>query len=228
MSAALIAKLDYTRNTVSHWYKFCGIDVVIDPETGEGKGRTNHKEHQVLRDCKRKGGGIEPKWSITYDPWIKSKLLGVLTTTIGKAYGLQKKSGREHLNYYWKIWLEYRNRLQNDPGRKITKIVTDAKGKDKEVPVYTPARIAKMANRYMIKWFLLDLYIHWRALEGLTSRGPYQDEKLHNDDGSKHISIIRTMDYIDPEHPVMVEIPWSEHVNPRYMCSPNFDKSLLK
>ena len=85
-----------------------------------------------------------------------------------------------------------------------------------------------MSNRYMVKWFLIDLYVNWRAIEGLTSREPYQDEKLHNDDGSKHVSRIRTMDYIDPDNPKFVEIPWNEHDDPRYLCSSKFDRSLLK
>ena len=234
MSACMIAKLDYTKDTVSKWIKYCGIDVVIDPKTGTGVGRTNHKEHQILRDVKRKDGSIEPKWSITYEPWIKSKLLGVLPSTIGRAYAkcISDKNGREKYNYYWKIWLEYRNRIENDPARQITKVIdtvtkTGRPGKPKEVPVYPVGRIIKMCNRYMAKWFLIDLYINWRAIEGLTSREPYQDEKLRNDDGSKHVSKIRTVDYLDPSNPRFVEILWSDHTDPRYLCSPDFDRSIL-
>lgn len=230
MSAAILSKLDYTKATVSNWLGYCGMDVVIDPETGIGYGRSKRKEHLVVREFKRKDGTIETKQSVTFNPWIKSKLLGVLPTTIGKGYGVQKKKndGSHESNFYWKIWLEYRNRLQNDPARKQTRIVVDKKGKEKEFPIFPPARIAAMSNRYMVKWFLIDLYVNWRAIEGLTSREPYQDEKLHNDDGSKHVSRIRTVDYIDPDNPKFVEIPWSEHDDPRYLCSSKFDRSLLK
>ena len=34
------------------------------------------------------------------------------------------------------------------------------------------------AKRYMIKMFLLELWTHWRKLEGLPTRTPYHEEKL--------------------------------------------------
>jgi len=35
-----------------------------------------------------------------------------------------------------------------------------------------------MANRYMIKRFIVDLYVEWRKLEGLPVSGEYAEEKL--------------------------------------------------
>ena len=229
MAAAIISKLDYTKDTFSKWIKYCGMDVVIDPETGKGVGRTNHKEHQILRDYERRDGTMDKKWSITYDPWIKSKLLGVLTTCISKDYfKIPEKNVDKKKASYYGIYLNYKHRILNDPARQEVKTVVRADGTTKEYKVYNEGRVHKMANRYMIKFLLLDLYINWRAMEGLTSREPYQDEKLSNDDGSKHVSRIRTIDYFDPKNPEFVEIPWSEHDNPRYLCSSKFDKSVLK
>lgn len=226
MAAAIISKLDYTKDTVSKWIKYCGMDVVVNAETGEGVGRTNHKEHQVLRSYKKKTGEIDEKWSITYDPWIKAKLLGVLPTCISKSYSKKTEIGKQE-NIYYNIYLNYRHRIENDPNRQGTKMVTLKDGSTKEYKIFAPGRVHKMANRYMIKWLLIDLYVNWRAIEGLTSREPYQDEKMKNDDGSKHVSKIRTIDFSNPKKPTFVEIPWSEHEDPRYLCSSKFDRSIL-
>lgn len=98
----------------------------------------------------------ETKWKrgITYNPIVKTKLMGVLTGCLLKAKDPT----------YSTIYYDYRSRLDNSSNHKD----------------YTDGRKNMMAQRYMIKQFLRNLWTTWRQLEGLTVDEPYEVAKLGN------------------------------------------------
>lgn len=99
-------------------------------------------------------GNRKLKRSITYNPFVKTKLMGVLTGCLIKAKD----------QVYSKIYYDYKARLDNSP----------------RYEGYTPAHKNMMAQRYMIKQFLRNLHTEWRHLEGLPIYEPYEVEKLGN------------------------------------------------
>lgn len=99
-------------------------------------------------------GNRKLKRSITYNPFVKTKLMGVLTGCLIKAKD----------PVYSKIYYDCKARLDNSP----------------RYEGYTPAHKNMMAQRYMIKQFLRNLHTEWRHLEGLPIYEPYEVEKLGN------------------------------------------------
>ena len=133
-------------------------------------------------------GNKQWKRSITYNPIIKSKLIGVLADCIIKASGdkaeseeyITTASGKQRKSkpfqrvtgdfhdkghYRWDVFEPYMTRLDNS-----------AYHKDKSKP-----EKYRMAKRYMIKQFLKDLWSAWRFNEGLEVTVSYPEAKLgHN------------------------------------------------
>lgn len=101
-----------------------------------------------------KDGNTQLKRGITYNPVLKTKLMGVLTGCLLKAKDPT----------YAPIYYDYRNRLDNDKYKKD----------------YTAGRKNMMAQRYMIKQFVRNLWTTWRDIEGLPVDNPYEVEKLGN------------------------------------------------
>ncbi len=146
MAAVIISELDpYKARHVSSFWKYAGLDVV------DGVGRSRRKEHLTEVEYVNKAGELAIRKSITFNPFLKTKLIGVLGTSF-----LRSRSP------YSDIFYDYRNRLENHP-----------KHKEK-----TPGHRKNMAMRYMIKMFLKDLWIAWRTLEGLPVEPDYAEAKL--------------------------------------------------
>lgn len=101
-----------------------------------------------------KDGKPAMKRGITYNPVLKTKLMGVLTGCMLKAQD----------PIYSKIYYDYRARLDQSQNHKD----------------YNGGRKNMMAQRYMIKQFLRNLWTTWRQLEGLTVDEPYEVAKLGN------------------------------------------------
>jgi hypothetical protein len=155
MGAVIIATLDPSRaRHPSSFWRYAGLDVGDD-----GRGRSRRKEHLVTVDYTNKDGQEAKKLSITFNPFLKTKLMGVLAASF-------LRSGNER---YADIYHDYRNRLLNHPAHKEK----------------TKAHQHNMAMRYMVKIFLLDLWLKWRELEGLETHAPYAEAKL----GLKHSAI---------------------------------------
>jgi len=153
MAACILADIDIERaTTVSKIWKYCGVDVAPD-----GKGRSRKKEHLIKREYTDAKGVTEIRDSITYNPKLKTKLLGVLG-------GCMLKAGKD--SKYTQLYYDEKNRLENHEVYKDT----------------TPLHRHRMATRKMIKLFLMDLYAAWRECEGLPVREPYAEEYL----GRKH------------------------------------------
>lgn len=127
-------------------WKYAGLDVAED-----GAGRSRRKEHLVEREYIASDGTTKTRMSITFNPFLKTKLIGVLAPSFLRVKG-----------HYAEIYNHYKNRLVND-SRHAEK---------------TKKWRHNMAMRYMVKIFLCDLYNAWRPLEGLDVAPTYQEAKL--------------------------------------------------
>lgn len=175
MSANLIAYLDpYKARHASSFRKYAGLDV-IPTKDKDGNIVLDEDGHIVTHGRKMgdteeyeyidKNGNKAIKKGLTYNPKLKSKLIGVLAPGIIKAKDPE----------YCKIYYDYKLRLENHP-----------KHREKSA-----AHRNNMALRYMIQKFLSNLWAYWRELEGLEVTLPYEVEKLgmrphgYNDGDSK-------------------------------------------
>ena len=152
MAAVIISSLDIRKAKYpSSFWKYCGLDVAPD-----GKARSKRAEHLVDREYVDKDGETKIKKGLTFKPFIRTKLLGVLGGSFLKA---------KHPKYS-KIYYDARTRYENRP----------------DLAESTKGHRHNMAMRYMIKMFLIDLHVEWCKIEGLPVQVPYHEAKL----GIKH------------------------------------------
>ena len=97
-------------------------------------------------------GNQKMKRGITYNPIVKSKMMGVLADSFVRCGD----------PVYNTIYRDYKNMLDNNPKHK---------GK-------SGAHKNMMAKRYAVKQFLKNLWCVWRAIEGLPVTAPYEVGKL--------------------------------------------------
>ncbi len=156
MAAIIITHVDIhkTKYASSLW-KLCGLDVInIYDEHGNlvaSEGRGRKQSHMVPKKYKDENGNETETLGITFCPFLKTKLLGVVAPSMMK-----------QRDKYKEIYDAYKNRLENHPSWK-----------DK-----TKLHKHRAATRYMIKMLLVDLYKEWRAIEGLPVHPPYHETKL--------------------------------------------------
>lgn len=148
MGGVIISEIDISKAKYpSSLWKYAGLDVADD-----GRGRSKRKEHLVDVEYETKDGEQAIRKGITFNPFLKTKLVGVL----GSSFLRQGSPG------YRDIYDAYKHRLQNHSVHK-----------DKSV-----GHRHNMAIRYMIKMFLIDLHGIWRELEGYPAAAPYNEAKL--------------------------------------------------
>lgn len=145
-------------------------------------GRSRKKIHLVKREYVNKDGVVSERDSITYNPWLKTKLMGVVATSFLRS----ASPYRQHYD-------NYKHRIESDESRikkpTLTKDEAAAAieaGAPKE-DVWSKGRIHQASLRYMVKMFLCDLYNAWRPLEGLPVMPTYHEGKLghvHGVDGA--------------------------------------------
>ena len=153
MAGVVISEFDiHKAEYPSSLWKYSGYDVAPD-----GKGRSRQKTHLIDQEYIDKDGKTQIKKGITFNPWLKTKLYVLANSFL-------KQSPDECP--YREMYDNYKNRLENMPAHE-----------DK-----SKGHRHAMALRYIIKRFLVDLYIHWRTLEGLTVAEEYSVAKL----GIKH------------------------------------------
>lgn len=158
MAAVCMAYLDpYKARHCSAFWKYAGLDVVLS-EDGEGIGR--NRSMTTMIDYIAKDGTVKQKRSLTYNPRLKTKLLGVLGGAFLKARD----------SHYGNIYYGYKNRLiQRNFGNN-------------------KAHIHRAALRYAVKMFLRDLWVEWRKIEGLQVTTPYEEVYLDKDPhGDPHL-----------------------------------------
>jgi len=148
MAGIIISEIDISKSKYpSSLWKYAGLDVAED-----GKGRSRKKEHLVEIEYIDKDGEIKTKKGITFNPFLKTKLLGVLGASFLRA-------GE---NKYSDIYKNYKHRLEH---HKIYKDVSKGHRHN-------------MAIRYMIKMFLVNLHMKWRGFENHPVSVPYSEGKL--------------------------------------------------
>lgn len=147
MGGVLISEIDIhkARYPSSIW-RYAGLDVASD-----GKGRSRRKEHLITVQYTDAKGDEAERQSITFNPFLKTKLVGVLATSFLRT-----------ASPYRDIYDGYKHRLENHA----------------DWAEASKARRHNAALRYMIKMFLIDLYTAWRPLEGLPVSRPYHEAKL--------------------------------------------------
>ena len=150
MAGVIISEIDITKAEYpSSLHKYAGVDVA-----GDGQGRSRRAEHLEDSEYEDKEGNIKTKKGITFNPFLKTKLTGVLGSSFIKQSPDKCK--------YRKIYDDYKHRIENmDAHKEKSKLHRH-----------------NMANRYMIKMFLIDLYNEWRKLEGLPVAPTYTEAKL--------------------------------------------------
>jgi len=154
MSAVILSEFNiHKAERISQFWAYAGLDVASD-----GRGRGRYKEHLVDQEYTDKEGKQATKKGITFNPFLKTKLVGVLASCFLKQPAESCK--------YRKVYDDYKHRLENHP-----------KHAEK-----TKGHRHAMAMRYMIKMFLLDLWMSWRTLENLPVTAPYHEAVL----GHKH------------------------------------------
>ena len=166
MASVLISYFDsHKARHASSFWKFAGLDVAPD-----GRARSRRAEHLVEREYVGRDGETKTRLGITYDPFVKTKVLGVLATSF-------LRSGSR-----WRtVYDDYKHRLETDRGRKKVTVAEWKKLRKagKEVAhLWTPGRIHRAALRYMVKQFIAELWIKWRELEGLPVTPSYHEAKL--------------------------------------------------
>lgn len=149
MAGVLLSEIDiHAAQYPSSLWKYAGLDVV------NGAGRSRKKEHLVDVEYTTAAGDVATRKSITFNPFLKTKLIGVL----GSSFVKQPADKC----VYRKIYDDYKHRLENSEAH-----AEKSKG-----------HRHNMAVRYMIKRFLADLYNEWRAIEGLPVAPDYSEAKL--------------------------------------------------
>jgi hypothetical protein len=142
----------------SSLWAYAGLDVVrvADEATGEikGEGRSRRAAHLIDLEYTDKDGNQATRKSITYNPWLKTKLMGVLGTLFVKQPADKSP--------YRKAYDDYKFRLENHP-----KWADRSKGHRHQAAI-----------RYAVKRFLVDLYRVWRELENLPVAPEYSEAKL--------------------------------------------------
>lgn len=169
MALVIIALIDiHEAKYPSSLWKYAGLDVAPD-----GAGRSRRSEHLEKRSYITRDGETKTKDSITFNPVLKTKLIGVLGPSFLRA-GNQR---------YSKIYADYKNRLKNHPKYRDGGTAPRLSKSGKKLPSAKQHR-HNMAIRYMVKIFLIDLYDAWRRLEKLPVSKPYHEAKLgivHNE-----------------------------------------------
>lgn len=146
MAGVIISEIDIHRARYpSSLWKYAGLDVAKD-----GQGRSRRAEHLIDVDYEDKDGKPATRKSITFNPFLKTKLLGVL----GGSFLRSKSPYRDHYD-------DYKHRLEHhDTYKDVSK-----------------GHRHNMAIRYMVKRFLVDLHKAWRALEGLPVAEEWHEAK---------------------------------------------------
>lgn len=161
MSGVILSEIDiHKARYPSSLWKYAGLDVGPD-----GRGRSRRAEHLVNRTYTKKDGSEGVRLGITFSPFLKTKLLGVL----GPSFIKVKDSP------YKTIYYNYKHRLEN---HAVYGIANEGAKDENGHKVTSKGRRHAMAIRYCVKMFLLDLYKSWRALEGLPVAPPYSEAKL--------------------------------------------------
>jgi hypothetical protein len=176
-AGVLLAYFDpHKAPNVSKFWSYAGLDVAAD-----GRARGRFQEHLVERQYQNKAGATSTRMSVTYNPWLKSRLLGMVGPTF-------LKTGSPYRAEYDR----YKHGIESDPDRiKLPEAEKQKRLKEEADPavraalakrLWSPGRIHRASMRYMVKRFLADFWERWRKLEGLPTPDDYNETRR----GRKH------------------------------------------
>ena len=158
MGGVLLSEIDiHKAQYPSSLWKLAGLDVAPNAE-GVMEGRSKRSYHLVPKTYTNRDGEITETVGITFNPFLKTKMVGVLADVFIKVKGK-----------YRNIYDDYKNRLENHEVWKDR----------------TKAHRHNAAKRYMVKRFLADLHAEWRRIEGLPVALEYHEAKLGHKHGQK-------------------------------------------
>ena len=186
MGGVIISTINiHKADTPASIWAYAGLDVVILDNEGnpDGRGRGRYTGHLVEYAYTAKDGTQKTKKGITFSPFLKTKLVGVLADIMVK-------------HRTPKYRLEYDNYKARITERELILTQEALTSGNVKFKVRTPKHLNRMAMRYMIKRFLVDLYMEWRAMEGLPITEEYGVRKLglvhHAADGrwAQHMSTL--------------------------------------
>jgi len=172
-SGWLLSEFDiYKATTVSKMWQYCGLN----PGMVLGKKRVKNPDPDkpdmiVVTDKLIRGDKLVEGFIAPFNKRLRVAICGVMADSFIKGQN----------EYVMKYYYPYKNRLENSE-KSISEI------KKGGALVHMPWKDAKSihrhraAVRYMVKMFLLDLYVQWRTSEGLPVREPYNEQYL----GHKH------------------------------------------
>lgn len=166
-------------------------------------GRSRQNTSLVTREYTTKNGEVAFRNSITFNPWLKTKLLGVLAPSFLKQTKVyvngEVTSSLKRVALARTLGFKQDTKSQDSITRQADAFlmsnghnVNVVMGKYAEVyygyrnrlenslhhSEKTPKHKHNMAVRYMIKIFLNDLYKEWRRMDGHEVYAPYEEEKL--------------------------------------------------
>lgn len=161
LAGVIISEIDITKAKYpSSLWAYAGLDVAAD-----GAGRSRRKEHLREVEYTDKDGKPAKRMGITFNPFLKTKLMGVLASSFLRVkdseYAELYRNYKHRMESHVK-WGVHNDKIKDDKGRLIT-----SKG-----------RRHNQAMRFMVKRFLVDLYKAWRKLEGLPIAPEYSEAKL--------------------------------------------------
>lgn len=205
MSAVILSEFDiHKAERISQFWKYAGLDVAED-----GRGRSKRKEHLVEQEYTDKNGKAQTKMGVSYNPFLKTKLIGVLGGSFLKDVDwapcdkpsyertpehrrkMKRIKGKGPLvphvivreGKYRIIYNEYKHRLEHHAKYGIQNDEKKKAEAKKQNKTYAPVlHRHRMALRYAVKMFLQELWLAWRKLEGLPITAPYSEAVL----GHKH------------------------------------------
>jgi hypothetical protein len=172
MAAVLMSYFDVRKaERPSQFWAYAGLDVgpgiASDPE--HKLARSRRKEHLVEREYVTRDGETKTKLSTTFDPWLQSRLLGVLGGSLLR-----------NASPYRKYYDEYRHRIETDPNRRkgtLTEKKAERKKGIIDETIWHPLRIHRASMRYMVKQFVADFWRAWREIERLPTVPTYHEAK---------------------------------------------------
>lgn len=130
----------------------CGESFETAQLVGQGRGR--RASHLIDVAYKDKNGKDAVRKGITFNPFVKTKMLGVLGPSLIKAQG-----------HYAQVYYDHKARME---AHSIYGIHNDGK----EIPNrgwVSKGRRHNQAVRYMLKWFLADAWKAMREIRGLPT-----------------------------------------------------------
>jgi len=148
MAGVILSEIDiHKAKYPSSLWQYCGLGVEAD-----GRGTSRKAEHLHDVTYTDKDGKQAIRKGIRFNPFIKTKLMGVLASSFLRVGD----------SPYRVFYDQYKHRLETREGYWSE----ESKGHRHNASL-----------RYMVKRFLVDCYIQWRTLEGLPVAPEYNEAR---------------------------------------------------